>query len=172
MPRDAGLFQRSGLQLADRSQRIQYKSGRQSPRVAGCGSRESCRAATDPFHNLYSSVATNASWWLKRHCPPLHCQALPAQCQNLIGELRGRWAGTLLSKCVRNAWLSSSWVIARDALSAMLLSAPATCMMLTGAECNIRWQSANPRTRRYAASEFAVLVAILVNQATLGVLLL
>ena len=40
-------FQRSGLQLACLSQSIQYKSGRQIPRVAGCGLRGSCRAATD-----------------------------------------------------------------------------------------------------------------------------
>jgi hypothetical protein len=58
-------------------------------------------------------------------------------------------------------------------MSAKLLFDPATCVMLTGcAECNICWQSANPQMRRCAASEFAVLMAILVSQATLGVLLL
>ncbi len=35
-----------------------------NPRVAGCGLRELCLAATDLFHNRYSIVATSASWWL------------------------------------------------------------------------------------------------------------
>jgi hypothetical protein len=65
--------------------------------------------------------------------------------------------GNKVLKCVRNAWSSSSWVIARDAISAILLSDPATCVMLTGAECNICWRSANPRRKRCAASKFAVL---------------
>ena len=57
----------------------------------GCG----FRAAMDPFHSWCNIVATSASWCLERQYTPLHHQVLPAQCQNHIGELRRRWAGTL-----------------------------------------------------------------------------
>ncbi len=45
-----------------------------------------------------------------------------ARCQNLS------FMGTKLSKCVRNAWLSSNWVIACNAILAKLISDPATCV--------------------------------------------
>ena len=57
----------------------------------GCG----VRAAMDPFHSWCNIVATSASWCLERQYTPLHRQVLPVQCQNHIGELRRRWAGTL-----------------------------------------------------------------------------
>ena len=71
---------------------------------------------------------------------------------------------------MRNAESSSRWGMARDAMSAKVLSVPATCEILTGAASNMRWRMAKPRSRRCAASDFAVLVAILVTHATLGVL--
>ena len=168
------------LQLACLSPRIQYESWQQIPRLAGC---EALRVVS----HSYGSDPQSVQHWLPsapaggpdcrvhrccvRRCPrsvkiTFYCCAGGelARCQNLSCN-RNK-----LSKCVTKARWSSKWGMACDAISAKLLSEPATCVTLTGAEYNIHWRSANPLIRWCAALEFAVLVAILVNHTTLGVL--
>lgn len=87
-----------------------------------------------------------------------------ARCQDVrLGN-----KGKRVAKCVRKWESSGRSEMGRDAMSARIFDFPAMWNTWSGPASNDRWRMASPRSNLWAASDFAVLVAIVVAQATLG----